>query len=73
MKKCTKCGGTGYVQDDAMLGGELKAQRVKVDISLLEVSCRMKISPAYLCDLEHGRRAWSRKLEQNYRQAIESK
>jgi cytoskeletal protein RodZ len=70
MKECPKCGGSGVIQDDAVLGVELRKKREGIGLTLREVSRRMKISASYLCDLEHGRRIWSPILEHNYRQAV---
>lgn len=72
MKVCPKCGGTGKIQDDKILGNSLKKQRESKNLSLREVARRMKVSQSYICDLEHGRRIWSADLEKRYYHAIES-
>jgi hypothetical protein len=51
MKECPKCGGSGVIQDDAVLGVELRKKREGIGLTLREVSRRMKISASYLCDL----------------------
>ncbi len=71
MKKCPKCKGTGYIQDDAEIGKALSIKRRKALLTLREVSAKMDISISYLSDLEHGRKKWSAKLEQAYREAVE--
>lgn len=59
---CPRCGGTGYVTDPKVEGAEMRAKRTKRGIGLREAARRVGVSPAYLCDLEHGRRRWSQKL-----------
>lgn len=71
MKVCHKCGGTGKIQDDKILGASLKKQRESKALSLREVGRRMKLSQSYICDLEHGRRIWSADLEKRYVSALE--
>lgn len=70
MKICPKCGGTGKIQDDKVLGASLKKQREAKSLSLREVGRRMELSQSYICDLEHGRRIWSSDLEKRYLSAI---
>jgi len=71
VKECPKCGGTGRVVDDTILGAELRQLREAKDRSLRSVAAGLKLSPAYISDLEHGRRSWSGTLEANYRKELE--
>ncbi len=65
---CPRCGGSGVVADDREIGKALKTERGK--LSLREVSRRMGVSAAYVCDLEHGKRAWNALRIQAYRKAL---
>jgi len=48
----------------------MRLKRKKVRKGLNETALKMGISPAYLCDLEHGRRAWSQELIKSFTKAI---
>lgn len=66
-RKCENCSGTGIVQFDAEA---LKFKRLRKGRTLAFVAQRMKITVSYLCDLEHGRRAWSADLIKRYEAAL---
>lgn len=70
MKDCPRCKGTGKVRDEAKLGGQMQERRKAANLTLREVSKQMGITIGYLCDLEHGRRIWSPKLQQSFQEAI---
>ena len=46
--------------DNVKIGAALRKLRVSKKISLRKMAKLMKISPSYLCDLEHGNRHWDR-------------
>lgn len=48
----------------------MREMRKKARKGLNDTAAKMAISPSYLCDLEHGRRAWSAKLEELFKEAI---
>jgi len=51
-------------------GQEARRVRTKMSVSLRSLAKRMEISPAYLHDLEVGRRNWSIKLMRRFEQAL---
>jgi len=55
---CRHCNGTGKVPDQAAIGAEMKALREARKIPLREMARRILASPAFLSDLEAGRRKW---------------
>ena len=62
---CPKCGGDGSIR---LVRPEwLRAQREKAKLTLREVARRLEFSAAYLCDVEHGRRACSAKIHDFYK------
>jgi len=63
---CPRCGGDGVVPKPELMRGKRKKARR----GLNETAKKMKISGAYLCDLEHGRRAWSQDLIERFNNAI---
>lgn len=68
-KPCRCCDGTGEEYDDISVGAEMRALRLKSNLTLEEMGSKMKrrFSQAYLSDLEHGRRGWSDRLIAEYR------
>lgn len=48
----------------------MQERRKAANLTLREVSKQMGITIGYLCDLEHGRRIWSPKLQQSFQEAI---
>lgn len=67
---CPHCRGTGKVPDAAKQGRQLKEQREAKTISQRRVARSMNISPAFLCDLEAGKRNWTRELISGFRLAL---
>lgn len=59
--------------DHASLGHDLRAEREKVGLSQKEVAYAIGLSPAYLCDLELGRRSWTAGRVAKYLAAIRGK
>lgn len=71
-KPCPHCDGTGHVDDPVYHGQQLRNLRKKEGLSLRELARRMKVSVAYLSDLELGRRSWNNELMRRYLVALES-
>lgn len=58
-KKCETCNGTGQVLDDTKVGAEHRVLREYLGISLRALAREIGWSPAYLSDLERGKRRWT--------------
>lgn len=58
-RPCEHCNGTGKVFDDAAVGEEMRRMREDAGVSLREMARYLSLSPAYVSDLELGRRRWS--------------
>jgi transcriptional regulator with XRE-family HTH domain len=56
--------------DDAATGAAARAARQKVKRSLRSVARQLKVSPAYLSDLELGKRAWSAEKLSRFEKAL---
>ena len=69
---CPHCGGTGKCLDDARVGEYLRRIRTTRIISGREIARRMKVSAAYLSDLELGRRGWNEQKVTAYLQAVQA-
>ena len=59
------------VTDDEATGQTARDLRVGNGIGLRQLARRIGFSSSYVCDLEHGRRAWSDDLVKRYSDAIE--
>lgn len=57
-RPCPSCAGSGRVIDDAAVGKAFRDRREREGVSLRAVAHDLRISPAYLSDLERGRRGW---------------
>jgi transcriptional regulator with XRE-family HTH domain len=68
--KCRRCAGTGVEFDHKGTGAKMKMARTKAGLTLSEIGSLLKLTCAYLSDLEHGKRNWNRELIKNYRNAI---
>lgn len=55
------CNGTGYAPDPRLIGERLRHVRECKGVSLRRLARSLKISAAFLSDLELGRRRWSPK------------
>lgn len=67
-ERCGRCGGKGWVE----AGSALRARRLRLkDASLRNVAKLMKISAAYLSDLERGKRDWNADLVSRFEVALE--
>lgn len=70
MKKCAKCLGTGFEQDQAELGHRMWKKRADACLSLAQVAHAMDIDPSYLSYLEAGKRDWSPDLIHRFEAAV---
>lgn len=69
-KPCSKCGGSGEVRDPAEQGRQMRALRKASGKSLRHIAGAMRLSPAYVSDLELGRRGWADDLIERYKKAV---
>ena len=69
-KTCPRCGGTGVVDNDRERGQFFRGLRIESGLAQREVARRTGFSVGYICDLEHGRRAWNLKVTEAYKKAI---
>lgn len=53
---CPKCGGSGKVVDPRQEGEALRSYRIGHAVSLRAMAKLLKVTPAYLSDIELGRR-----------------
>lgn len=70
MKKehCGRCGGKGWVEGHSAL----RAKRLRIKKATLRSVARlMNASPAYLSDLERGKRNWNADLVSRFEVALE--
>lgn len=67
-KSCRCCQGSGTEFDHISVGAAMAKLRHKSGLSLRELGGAMKppLGKPYLCDLEHGRRNWNKKLVEQY-------
>ncbi len=63
---CPQCGGTGEVINFKSLA----KLRTESGLTLKQVAAKMGISYQYLCDLEHGRRAWNGALFEAFNRVV---
>ena len=59
------------VLDDKKIGIEMREARKKAGLSGRAVAARLGLSPAYICDLELGRRSWNADKRKYYMQALQ--
>jgi transcriptional regulator with XRE-family HTH domain len=64
---CNRCGGSGKIP----AAGLLRERREKSGKSLRSVARTMKISSAYLSDLERGNRKWDNELIEKFHEALQ--
>lgn len=67
---CPRCEGSGEIKDPAVTGRQMRALRKASGKSLRQVAGAMKNSPAYVSDLELGRRGWNDALIEKYKKAV---
>ena len=61
---------TSSANNDFETGQALKSRRVKRGKTLKEISDKLKISLAYLSQLEHGKRRWRHSMVEAYEQLL---
>lgn len=69
-KVCQRCNGTGFEPDRVALGKSMRKLREAAGKQQNEVARAMGISPAYLSDMELGRRDWSADTINAFRKAL---
>jgi transcriptional regulator with XRE-family HTH domain len=53
---CRRCGGSGVELDLLVVGTRIRAARQRRALGLRQMARLMKVTAAYVCDLENGRR-----------------
>lgn len=69
-KSCRRCDGTGIEPDRKSIGTQMKALRKEAKLTLDDVGAKLKLSSAYLCDLENCKRNWTPELIAKYKKAL---
>jgi predicted transcriptional regulator len=69
-KACRCCGGNGRELDHRAVGKEMRRRRIQAGISQTAMAKRMKVTGAYVCDLEVGSRNWRQELVDRYMKAL---
>ncbi|MCA1592277.1 MAG: helix-turn-helix domain-containing protein [Acidobacteria bacterium] len=67
---CPRCNGTGQIESDVDVGRFFRSLRENKRLTLREQARRMGFSPAYVSDLELGRRIWNTKIREAYKKAL---
>lgn len=67
---CHCCEGSGQELDHKAVGEEMRRKREARGFTLTKVAGRLKMSKAYLSDLEWGARNWRPELIQKYLKAL---
>ena len=70
-QQCKHCGGSGLEPDNKAIGIAMRQKRQAAGLSGREVARLLRFSPAYISDLELGRRAWSKTLRTRYLEALD--
>lgn len=60
---CSKCNGTGRLPDPPEFGLKMRRERERAGIALRKMAANLDITPGFLCDMEHGRRSWTKDRE----------
>lgn len=68
-KPCHCCGGTGEETDHAALGAKMRSLRQSKGLSIRQLARKLRFTPAYLSDLEKGKRNWRDELVNAYEKA----
>ncbi len=55
---CIRCRGTGKEPDWRGLGMKVRQMRVSKGMGLREMARHVRVSPAFISDLERGNRSW---------------
>jgi predicted transcriptional regulator len=67
---CKRCGGTGVEPDQKAIAAKMRLHRQRAGVTAKAVARRMKLTPAFICDLEHARRDWRLPTMEHYMDAI---
>ncbi|HNR70411.1 MAG TPA: helix-turn-helix transcriptional regulator [Verrucomicrobiota bacterium] len=67
---CRKCGGTGKELNHAVIGSQMKAERVRLGLSLEELGKAVGYSRQHIHSLERGERRWSSRLVERFNDAL---
>lgn len=67
---CHCCHGTGLEFDSRNVGLEMRALRMLRRKTMKIIARKMKVTESYICELEHGRRNWTRFLIKEYMKAL---
>lgn len=71
-KACHCCNGKGIEIDRCATGAEMLRLRLKSGVTQAAVAEYLEYTPAYISDLEHGKRAWRKELVDLYKRAIKA-
>jgi len=72
-KPCPRCGGSGTILDDRAFGDLMREARKARGLSVREIARRVKWSPAYVSDLELGKRMWTHAKHKRYEAGLKAK
>lgn len=67
---CPRCAGTGEVPNDRAMGAAMRTKRERARVGLREMARRVRLSPSYLCHLEHGENRWSPEMIELYKRTL---
>lgn len=65
---CWRCHGRGFIE---YIGDDLRRKRQKAGLSLREVARRIKLTPAYISDVELNRRGATERIMRFYKRVAE--
>ena len=68
---CHHCHGTGTEPDLRRLGATVRAARLRHGWTLRQLAKQARATPAYLSDLERGRRSWAGAKARNVLRLVE--
>lgn len=69
-KSCRRCDGTGIEPERKSVGTQMKALRREAGVKQCDVAKSLRLSSAYICDLENCKRNWTPELIGRYKKAI---
>lgn len=72
-KDCRCCQGSGQEYDHKAVGETMRKIRLNAKLSQAALGKLMKITAAYICDLEKGYRNWNDDLIERYKKACAKK
>lgn len=58
--KCPRCGGTGGIPNQSVIGRKMMAKRIKAGVSQVDMARALGITGSYISHLEHGRKPWTK-------------